>query len=146
MAQVYRNIHNIGELSAIDTIQNFLFRKSKVTFTMHYEDGTLGFYLTTYPEYAKTIEAAVAAQYPEASLEEVANVNIEKYKHFDLIPLQPVKDPVYPIRIYKQLEDDPLNNIVDAIAKVSSEDTFSMVMVLKPRGDGFNKKAQRVAE
>jgi hypothetical protein len=31
------------------------------------------------------------------------------------MPLQPVKNSIYPIRIFKQLEDDPLNNVIDAI-------------------------------
>jgi len=35
------------------------------------------------------------------------------------MPLHPIKNPVFPLRTFKQLEDDPINNILDTISKMS---------------------------
>jgi len=53
---------------------------------------------------------------------------------------------VYPIRTFKQLEDDPLNNIVDSIGKISNEDAFTVLISVKPQPDSFNKRAQSYAD
>jgi len=55
------------------------------------------------------------------------------------------KNPVFPIKTYKQMPDDPLNNIIDTMGKMSSEDTFSIVIPIKPIGEKFNKKAKKWA-
>jgi uncharacterized membrane protein YcgQ (UPF0703/DUF1980 family) len=44
------------------------------------------------------------------------------------------------------LEDDPLNNIIDSVAKISTEDTFTMMFTIKPATDEFNTRAQKLAE
>ena len=140
MSQVYRNLHKLWELSVRDSILNFLFDKPKLTFALHYENWLLYFLIWTYPEYRKIVESAIAAQYPDASIETITSPKFFKKKYYDIIPLQPVKNSMYPIRIFKQLEDDPLNNIIDAIWKVSPEDTFTTQLIIKPAPDSFNKK------
>lgn len=67
-------------------------------------------------------------------------------KYYELIPMQPVKETYYPIRVFKQLEDDPLNNIFDSLGKVNVDDTFSIVLTAKTADDDFNKNAQRIAD
>lgn len=67
-------------------------------------------------------------------------------KHTQLIPLQVVKSSYYPIRTFKQLEDDPINNIFDGLSKVNNEDTFTIQMTIKPASDDFNTAAQRLAD
>ena len=62
------------------------------------------------------------------------------------MPMQPKKDSVYNIKIFKQQPDDPTNNIIDAIGKISRYDTLSIVMPIKPVDNRFNKKAQKRAE
>lgn len=146
MAQVYRNIHKLWELSVIDNILRFIFDKPKISFILHYEKGLLTFIIWTYPEYRKIIEWAVAAQYSDASLESIKRPNFFAKKFFEIIPMHPIKDTVYPIRTFKQLEDDPLNNVIDSVWKLSVEDTFSIIITSKPQWDAFNKRAQKFSE
>lgn len=100
----------------------------------------------TYPEYKEILESAISAQYADASIETVAKPSLFGKKHAEVIPLQPEKDSVYPIRIYKQSPDDPLNNVIDSMAKVPNHDTFTIVIPIKPMGDEFNKKAKKFAD
>jgi len=132
MSQVYTSLHKMGNLSFMDNIMRWLFDKPKMSFIMHYEDGLLSFIVGVYPEYRKIVESAIGAQYPETSIEAIPTPDLYKNKFVDIMPMQPVKSPYYPIRIFKQLEDDPLNNIIDSLGKVPPEDTFSVVLTLRP--------------
>lgn len=146
MAQVYSSLHKLWHLSFMDNITRILFDKPKLTFLLHYEEGKLSFIIATYPEYRKIVESAISAQYAEASLEMVKIPNLFSKKHVSIIPMEPVKEWSYPIRVFKQVADDPLNNIIDAIAKVDPEDTFTISMTIKPASDTFNKRAQKLAD
>lgn len=146
MSQVYRSLHKIGKLSFTDNLMRWLFGKPKVSLILHYDEGSLYFVLGTYPEYRSIVESAISAQYSDASIEIIKRPDFFKKKHSDLMPLHTVKSSFYPIRTFKQLEDDPLNNIIDSLGKISAEDTFSIIMTIKPEGNKFNKAAQRFAD
>jgi hypothetical protein len=145
MSQVYRGIHKRSMLSLWDNIISWMFHKYKVQFVMHYEKGQLALLVGCYPEHKKNIEGAIAAQYPEVSIEPVTAPILFGKKYYELMPMQPVKPTYYPIRVFKQLEDDPLNNIYDSLSKINSEDTFSIIITVKTAPDSFNKEAQRIA-
>lgn len=132
MSQVFRNLHKLGELSLRDTILQKMCKKPKITLVLQYEEGMLHFLIGTYPEYIKIIESSLSAQYSDASLEATRQPNFFAKKRNDLIPLETVKPDYYPIRIFKQLEDDPLNNVIDAMGKISPEDSCSLLITIKP--------------
>lgn len=79
------------------------------------------------------------------SLEQIPAPSIAGKKYNDILAVEPKKDPMYPIRIFKQLEDDPLNNLIDSIAKVNADDTVLVLWNCKPVGSRFNKKAKKRA-
>lgn len=145
MSQVFHNLHKLWDLSAMDSFLHWLFYKPKVNLIYHYEDGLLSFIVWTYPEYQKIAEGAISAQYSDCSIEVVEQPKLFKKKYSDIMPLVPKKNSVYNIRLYKQMSDDPINNLIDAMAKVSRYDTVSIVVPIKPVGEWMNKKAQRWA-
>jgi hypothetical protein len=146
MAQVFHNMHKLGQLSSRDSFMKSIFFKPKATLIYHYEDGIVYFIMGIYPEYQKIVEGSISAQYSDCSIEMIERPNFFAKKYRDIMPLVPKKPSVYNIKIFKQQPDDPINNIVDAIGKISRYDTASIVIPIKPVGDWFNKKAQRRAE
>jgi hypothetical protein len=48
------------------------------------------------------------------------------------MPLEPEKDPVYTIKTFRQMPDDPMNNIIDTMSKISIYDTVTAILVIKP--------------
>lgn len=50
------------------------------------------------------------------------------------------------MKTFKLLEDDPMNNVLDTMAKLSPEDTVTMQIIIKPTGEWFNEKAKKRAE
>jgi hypothetical protein len=109
-----------------------LFKKAKVSVIYHYEKGTLSFVVATYPEYQEIVEGAIAAQYPESSIETTVRPEFFGKKYGDVVPLEPSRDPIYPIKTFKQIEDDPINNVIDTIAQFSNEDTLDVILTIKP--------------
>jgi hypothetical protein len=92
------------------------------------------------------VESAIASQYSAASIERVSKPNFFKKKYFDVQVLETKKDPLYTIKLYKNIPDDPINNIIDSMGKVSAEDTVSIVFVVKPEGSTFNTRRQVAAD
>ena len=123
-----------------------LFNKPKTTLIYNYEDGVLNFIIATYPEYQQLLEGAIAAQFPNCSIERTVKPKFFKKKYSDIMPIKPKKDPVFNIKIYKQQPDDPMNNIIDAIGKISRYDTLNIIIPIKPLGDAFNKKSQKAID
>ncbi|MEI8092062.1 MAG: hypothetical protein WCG98_07915 [bacterium] len=62
------------------------------------------------------------------------------------MPLVPKKVQVYTIKTFKQQPDDPMNNVIDAIGKISRYDTATIIIPIKPLGNRFNRKTQRRSE
>jgi hypothetical protein len=146
MSQVFHNMHKLGELSTRDTMMKSIFFKPKVTMIYHFEAGMVSFIVGIYPEYQKIIEGSISAQYSDCSIEIVEAPKLFAKKYRDIMPMECKKDGVYNIKLFKQQPDDPVNNVIDAIGKISQYDTASIIMPIKPVGNRFNKKAQKWAE
>jgi len=146
MSQVFRGLHKMGKLSVLDNLLRWIFDKPKVSLLLHYEEARLSFIIGTYPEYKNIVESAIAAQYSDVSLEVIKRPRIFTKKRSQIMPLEPVKSSYYPIRTFKQLEDDPLNNVIDSMAKIPAEDSFTVMLTIKPESDKFNRVAQKMAD
>jgi hypothetical protein len=92
------------------------------------------------------VESAIASQYASASIERVTKPKFFTKKYQDVQVLEPQKDSLYTIKLYKNLPDDPINNILDSMGKVSPEDTVNIVIVAKPEAADFNKRRQVAAD
>jgi len=46
--------------------------------------------------------------------------------------LEPKKDPVFPIKTFKQIEDDPLNNVIDSMGELGESDSFDIIIHARP--------------
>ncbi|HNG96860.1 MAG TPA: hypothetical protein PLW93_01155, partial [Candidatus Absconditabacterales bacterium] len=146
MSQVFRSLHKLGELGVADTLSNYFFAKAKFMVNLHYEQGLVYFIVATYPEYQEIIQSAISAQYPDTSIETITKPAYFAHAYRDIVPLEPKKDIVFPIKTFKQIEDDPINNVIDSMGELGDSDTFDIVIQARPCGSKFNKRAQRRAE
>ena len=146
MSQVLWNLHKINEISTHEKFMQFFFWKQKLIFIYQYENGQISCIVWTYPEYQSMVESAIASQYASASIEMVSKPNFFKKKYSDIQVLETKKDPLYTIKLYKNIPDDPINNILDWMGKVSVEDTVSIVIVAKPEDSKFNARRQVAAD
>jgi hypothetical protein len=52
---------------------------------------------------------------------------------------------VYPIKTYKYLEDDPLNNFTNVFGGLGKDDKAVFQVIIKPVSSKYNKKAKKAA-
>ncbi len=142
MSQVLWNLHKMSWISTNEKLMQIFFWKHKLIFIYQYENGQLSCLIWTYPEYQEMVESAIASQYSAASIEKVSRPKFFKKKYSDVQVLETKKDPLYTIKLYKNIPDDPINNIIDSMGKVSAEDTVNIVFVVKPEKSEFNVRRQ----
>lgn len=146
MSQLYNGLHKISDLSTWEMMMHKFFGKQKIVLIYQYEKGQLGFIIGTYPEYQNIVESAISAQFANCSLEKVKKPDPFQKKYYDIMPLEPEKDPVYTIKTYKQMPDDPINNLIDTMSKISIYDTVTAILVIKPEGSAYNARRQKAAD
>ena len=146
MSQVLWNLHKMNEVSTYEKMMQYFFGKQKLILIYQYENGQLSCLVWTYPEYQDIVESSIASQYSAASIEKVARPKFFKKKYDDIQVLETKKDPLYTIKLFKNIPDDPINNIIDSMWKVSNEDTVSIVFVVKPEKSSFNTRRQVAAD
>jgi len=146
MSQVLWNLHKMNEVSTYEKMMQFFFWKHKLVFIYQYEEWELSCIVWTYPEYQNMVESAIASQYPAASIEITTKPKYFKKKYSDIQVLETTRDPLYTIKLFKNIPDDPINNIIDSMSKVSEEDTVSIVLVAKPEQSRFNSRRQVAAD
>ena len=93
MSQLYNGLHKISDLSTWEMMMHKFFGKQKIVLIYQYEKGQLGFIIGTYPEYQNIVESAISAQFANCSLEKVKNPDPFQKKYYDIMPLDPEKDP-----------------------------------------------------
>lgn len=146
MSQVYNNVYKLWEASFYESVLAFLVKKPKVTLTMSYEWWQVEFIIWIYPEFRAILEWAISAQFSDSTIEICDKPKFFSKKYSEVSVLEPEKDIVYTIKTYKYMPDDPLNNLIDSVAKVSADDTFHIHMVLKPLGEEHNKRVKYFAD
>lgn len=146
MSQLYSGLHKISDLSTKESMMHKIFGKQKLVMIYQYEQGQLSFIIGTYPEYQGIVESAISAQFANCSLERVKKPDPFQRKYSDIMPLEPEKDPVYTIKTFKQIPDDPINNVIDTMSKVSIYDTVTAILVIKPEDSSYNAKRQKAAD
>lgn len=146
MSQVYMNFHKITELSTWDILMYKIFSKQKIVMMYHYEWWLLNFIVWTLPEYANIIEWAISSQFSNCSIEEIKKPKFFWKKYSDVTILGLKENPIYTIKMFKLMPDDPINNIIDAMSKVQNTDTVTLLMPIKPEWSWFNIKMKKAAD
>ena len=150
MTMFYKAIHKLSEAWLRDTILNSIFWHAKVSLELVYDKWRVCFYVITYKSYAWLVEQHITSLYNDA---EVVRIDVKK----DYVTIKPrwytsrvasllkENDDVFPIRTYKYMEDDALNNFTNVFWWLWKEDKAVFQIVIKPVGSSWNKKAKIAA-
>lgn len=148
MTMFYKAIHKLSEAGLRDTFLNFLFKHSKISLELIYENGEVFFYIVTYKNYVNLVTQHITSIYTDAEV-----LIVDKKDYIEIKPrgysmraasLWKEHDDVYPIKTYKYLEDDPLNNFSNVFGGLGKADKAVFQIVIKPDFD-HNKKAINAA-
>jgi hypothetical protein len=149
MSMFYKAIHKLSEAGLRDTLLNFFFGHSKISLELVYKDGEVNFFIVTYQSYVDLVSQHITSIYNDAEI-----LQVEEKEYIDLKPagykmraasLGKEHDDVFPIKTFKYLEDDPINNFTNVFGGLEKEDRAVYQMVIKPTTSRWNKKALKAA-
>jgi len=148
MSMFYKAIHKLSEAWLKDTFLNSLFRHSKISLELVYENWEVTFFIVTYKSYVNLVSQHLTSTYPDAEVlvvdkKDYINIKPEWYS-MRWASLWKEQDDVYPIKTFKYLEDDSLNNFTSVFWGLNKEDKAVFQVVIKPEF-AFTKKAKKAA-
>jgi hypothetical protein len=148
MAQFYRNLHETMELNLWNTIKTKILQNNIFSFEIVAHDKMVDFYVVTPPYYQNIIEKQITSYYQDADI----SVETKPYEH-------KLKDAKvkgfyaylknkywFPIKTYKVIENDPLNDLTNIFSNMNSDETAVIQMVIRPKNDSWTKKATKFGD
>ncbi|MDD3646371.1 MAG: type IV secretory system conjugative DNA transfer family protein [Candidatus Gracilibacteria bacterium] len=150
MSMFYKAIHKLAEAGAWDTFLNFFFAHSKISLELVYDKGRVNFYVVTYKNYVNLISQHLTSIYNDAEIiiidpkKDYINLK-EKGYYLRAASLGKEHDDVFPIKTFKYLEDDPINNFTNTFGGLDNDDKAVFQIVIKPEPSSYNKKAKKAA-
>lgn len=118
MSMFYKAMHKLSETGFRDTVVNSLFNHAKVSLELVYDKGQVSFYVVTFEKYVSLVSQHITSIYTDAEVlvidptKDYVNLKEKGYK-LRCASLGKEHDYVFPIKTYKSLEDDPLNNFTN---------------------------------
>jgi Type IV secretory system Conjugative DNA transfer len=150
MSIFYKASHKLSETWFKDTVINTLFNHAKISMEMVYNNGQVSFYVVTYEKYVNLVSQHITSIYTDAEVmvvdpkKDYVDLTTPGYK-MRCASLGKEHDYVFPIKTYKYLEDDPLNNFSNVFWGLGKEDKAIFQLVMKPVSSAWNKKAKKAA-
>lgn len=143
MTHFYEAIHTIYAGYAINLL------KGEDFFSCEYVilEGEMQFFLVM-PSHLKSIfDKQITAFYPDVFIEQVEDYSIfrQGYKAMGRC-MRLSKPSMFPIRTYQFLGSDPFNSLANAFSKIKLDEGAAIQVMLRPLGDGWQKKGRKVAQ
>lgn len=147
MDGIYRSIYEIQELNLWNRVRTIIWDNDYASFELVYEDGLIHFYIVTDKRYSELIQRQIISTYPDA--------DVSEREGYDLFPkgykaksyfMYLARLTYYPIRTYKKLANDPLNEVSSVFSKLQEDDKAAIQVHINPRGRSWNTEAKQVAE
>lgn len=151
MSMFYKAIHKLSEAWLRDTLMNWIFGHSKISLELVYDNWEVSFFIVTYKSYVNLISQHLSSNYNDA---EILIIDPKEWWYLDLkanwykmraASLWKENDDVYPIKTFKYLEDDPLNNFTNVFWWLAKDDKAVFQFIIKPEWSKYNKKAMKAA-
>ncbi len=141
--------HLFESLNSIYSSDFSTYFKGQDYFSVEYAvmDNQINFYFVVPRNLRSLIEKQITSFYPDCYVEQENDYNIFKEKSkVAACNIQLVKDYIYPIKTYEQLNSDPLNNITNVLSKLGYDDGAVIQVMLKPIKDGWQKRGREEAK
>ena len=142
MSQFYRSLHEISELNLGNRIRVWLFQLDIIHFEVFCKESLIEFRVSTYKEYQDLLEKQITSYYPNASIDTYIPEKIKK-KNYHTRGYYAYLNNIdwYPIKMYKEIENDPLNVITNALSKVKLDELVSIQLSIRPAKSSWQSKA-----
>ncbi|MFA6435653.1 MAG: type IV secretory system conjugative DNA transfer family protein [Candidatus Gracilibacteria bacterium] len=144
MEQLYRALSELRELNLMNRLKVWLFQCNNISFEIGAQFKQIQFYIVTYKEYAGLVDKQITAFYPDADLQfsNEPPVVHAKGNHCRAYYLYEKELSWYPIKTYKEMENDPLNDLTNVLSKLEKDEYATVQFVARPISNHWHKKAE----
>ncbi|HEX3095666.1 MAG TPA: hypothetical protein VHQ20_00935, partial [Patescibacteria group bacterium] len=133
-------------LSEISHDNWFFQPKEYISFEIACTDKKISFYINCPMHLMSLIEKQMQAQYPHSFVEVIRGYNpFQKGGQVAAAELQPMRQYMFPIRTYKNMETDPLNSLTNAMSKLGDGEGAAIQFILSPAGNHWQHKPRHMA-
>ena len=144
MAQFYRNMEETREMNLWNVIKTRIFESNVFSFELVAENKEVSFYVSTPKYYADIVEKQITSYYSDAEVmpcgEYVHRPKGNKMKGFFAYQKN---DFWFPIKTYKKIENDPLNDLSNIFSNMEQGETAAYQIVISPKNGKWRKKAEK---
>ncbi len=148
MSQFYRALYEIRELDLSNRFRTWIWQADNISLELFAENQELCFYITVHKRYRHIIEKQVTAFYKDADVKiyKKPYTLFEKKKSVKAYYMYTKKEYWYPISTFKEMEQDPLNDIANVFSKLETTEKAAIQMIINPvTSSKWNKKTEEVA-
>lgn len=144
MAQFYRSLYEISDLNFSHSVKSAIWDYNKITFELVMHNRQLHFYVVCDEYYQSIIEKQITALYPSAEIEPSFRPYPFYRKGYFMngFYLFGKKEDIYPIKMYKEMEDDPLNDVTNVFSKLEKDEIGAIQIIINPKSDEWRKGAE----
>ena len=111
------------------------------------KNGKVYFYIGCPTALAENVEKNFLAQYPDANVERDSDYTIfpDKPLPIEIYNIGLSKRYIFPIRTYKNLEEDPLNAITNSLSNLGEDELGGIQMIIRPNDGVWRLGAEKAA-
>ncbi len=137
---------SFASLYSHKTMEN-IFGQQHLSFEIVVKNNEIMFFVGCPKTSQELIEKTVYAFYPAAIIEESKEFRIfEKGMEIKTAALKLQKSYVLPIKTYKGLEADPLNNLTNALSKLGDTGRATIQVVIRPTSEKWRMKVEEASK
>jgi hypothetical protein len=146
MEQLVRSLYEMQELDLMNRIHTWIWNYDNTVFEMVCKNKQVYFYVVTQERYRLLIQKKITAYYVDADIESVPRYEVSwKGKYLRMYYAFLARPFYYPIKTYKILEHDALNDLTNIFSEMKNDEQAVVQFVIDPQGRRWNKKATNIA-
>lgn len=148
MAQLYRALSEITDMNWKNSLRSIIWEYNEISFEMVMLKKQLQFYIVCDAYYQSIIEKQVTALYPSAEILPSQKPYTLKIKGNSLngFYMYTKKEGAYPLKMFKDMEEDPLNDMTNVFSKIEDNESAVIQMIISPKDMEWQKEAEGKAD
>lgn len=148
MAQFFRNLHETRELNLWNGLKTRLLQHNIFSFEIVAHDKMVDFYVVSPSYYQDIIQQQITSYYHDADIQIETKPYEHKQKDAKIKGFYAYEANPYwfPIKTYKVIENDPLNDLTNIFSKLENDETAVIQVVIRPKSDKWTKKAAKFGD
>jgi hypothetical protein len=139
----YANLNSLFDFSMMKRLKG----QPHISVELVAKDGLIFFYVGCPRSISNLVIENLQAQYPYAEIKEDKEYSIfpKKPLKIEILNLGLIKRHYFPIKTYKNLEEDPLNALTNSLSKLNGDQLAGVQILVRPTDGAWRLQGERTA-